>query len=201
MSLDRSEFLRLGAASALAGLVGGSSVAAAAQQPTPAPVPTPQGDDIGYVQWGVTAEMLSVAFWQRALDDGDFSKRAQRRLRTSRDNDADHLKRLLAVLGEDAPADGDFEVVLPDKAFKTRASILAFGKQIEQHVTAVYLDGIARTTDQETRLLLGRLLVADNGHLALLRSLGGEPVADLGLRNPMRVETAGAWIDDYLRTP
>ena len=49
--------------------------------------------------------------------------------------------------------------------------------------------------------LLGRLLIADTGHLALLRTLGGEPVADTGLRASMRVETAGEWIDAYLRTP
>ncbi|MDA0185319.1 ferritin-like domain-containing protein [Solirubrobacter phytolaccae] len=191
----RRDLLRLGAAGAAGALV--VPTVARAQKPAPAP----QGDDIGYVQWGVTAELLSVAFWQRALDDGDFSKRAQRRLREARDNDADHLKRLVAVLGEDAPAEGDFEVVLPDAAFKTRARILAFGKQIEEHVTAVYLDGVARTTDQETRALLGRLLVADTGHLALLRNLAGEPVADTGLRTSMRVETAGTWIDTYLRTP
>ncbi len=191
----RRDLLRLGAAGAAGALV--APAVAAAQTPAP----TPQGDDIGYVQWGVTAELLSVAFWQRALDDGDFSERAQRRLRTARDNDADHLKRLIAVLGDDAPADGDFEIVLPKRAFRTRASILAFGKEIESRVTAVYLDGIARTTDQATRALLGRLLIADVGHLSLLRSLDGEAVADKGLRTPMRVETAGEWIDSYLRIP
>ena len=64
----------------------------------------------------------------------------------------------------------------------------------------VYLDGVARTTDQETRLLLGRLLVSDGQHLTVLRGLAGEPLADAGLRNPLRVETAGEWIDRYLRS-
>lgn len=198
----RRDLLRLGAAGAAGALV--APVVAAAQQPAPTPTPTgpaPQGDDIGYVQWGAMAELLSVAFWRRAIDDGDFSKRAQRRLRAARDNDADHLARLLAVLGDDAPADGDFEVVLPKRAFRTRASILALGKEIETRVTAVYLDGVARAADLQTRALLGRLLVADIGHLALLRSLDGETVADSGLRTPMRVETAGEWIDSYLRIP
>ena len=185
----RRDLLRLGAAGAAAALVA----------PAVARAQAPQGDDVGYVQWGATAEMLSVAFWQRAIDGGGFSPRAQRRLRAARDGDADHLRRLNAVLGEDAPTEDDFEIVLPNRAFRTRAGILAFGKEIEERVTAVYLDGVARTTDQETRALLGRLLVADSGHLALLRSLAGEPVADTGLRTPMRVETAGEWIDTYLR--
>lgn len=196
----RRDLLRLGAAGAAGALV--APAVARAQAPAPTPVaPTPKGDDIGYVQWGVTAELLSIAFWQRALDDGEWSKRAQRRLRAARDNDANHLARLMTVLGEDAPAEGDFEIVLPNAPFKTRARILAFGKEIEERVTAVYLDGIARTQDEATRALLGRLLVADAGHLALLRSLDGEPVADAGLRTPMRVETAGEWIDSYLRVP
>jgi hypothetical protein len=145
--------------------------------------------------------MLSVAFWQRALDDGDFSATAQRRLRAARDADADHLRRLNAVLGEDAPAEDDFTIGLPDSAFLTRARTLGFGKEIEQRVTGVYLDGVARTTDQETRALLGRLLVSDTQHLSLLRSLDNEPVADTGLRTPIRVETAGEWIDRYLVSP
>lgn len=198
----RRDLLRLGAAGAAGALVAPAVARAQQPAPTPAPVaPTPKGDDIGYVQWGATAELLSVAFWQRALDDGDWSARATRRLRTARDNDADHLRRLIAVLGDDAPTEDDFEIVLPNRPFRTRASILAFGKEIEERVTAVYLDGIARTSDEATRALLGRLLVSDVGHLGLLRTLGGEPVADKGLRTSMRVETAGEWIDSYIRTP
>lgn len=187
--LDRGEFLRLGAVTALAGVFGGAASARAQS-------PAPQGDDLGYVQWGATAELLSVAFWERALDEGRFSAKAKRRLTAAREADKEHLERLNAVLGEDAP---EFEIVLPDGAFRTRARILAFGQEIEQRVTGVYLDGVARTTDQETRLLLGRLLVADTQHVSLLRGLANEPLADTGLRTPLRVEPAGEWIDRYLR--
>ncbi len=201
MSLHRSEFLRLGAVGVLAGLVGGSGVAAAQVPPAPDPsVPVPKGDDLGYVQWGAIAEMLSVAFYSRALASGEFSERVERRLRAARDADRNHLAKLNAVLGEDAPSEDDFEVVLPANAFKTKARILNFGLEIEQRVTGVYLDGIARTSDQPTRLLLGRLLIADGQHVTMLRGLAGEPQADGGLRNPVRVERAGAWIDRYLRS-
>ena len=193
----RSEFLRLGAA----GAVAPCSVERAPRlrRPRP-PAPAPKGDDIGYVQWGAIAEMLSVAFWQRALDEGDFSRRVERRIRTVRDVDKDHLARLNAVLGEDAPDPDDFVINLPDSAFRTRARILAFGQEIEHRIVGVYLDGVARTTDQETRLLLGRLLVADGQHLSVLRGLAGEPLADTGLPGPQRVAPAGEWIDRFLQS-
>lgn len=191
--MNRSEFLRLGAAGALAGLAGGGGTAAAAPLP-----PAPKGDDLGYVQWGAMAEMLSVAFWRRALDEGDFSPRVKRRLRALRNADAEHLAKLTAVLGEDAPSEDDFEIALPASAFRTRDRILAFGQDIERRVVGVYLDGVARTSDEPTRLLLGRLLVSDAGHLSVLDGLEGHSIADDGLRNPIRVEQAGAWLDGFI---
>ena len=155
----------------------------------------PQGDDIGYVQWGATAELLSVAFWQRALDDGGFSPRVARRLRAARDADRDHLRQAQRRARRGRAVADDFEIALPARAFRSRERILAFGAEIEQRVVGVYLDGVARTTDQETRLLLGRLLVSDGQHLTVLRGLAGDPLADTGLRNPLRVEPAGEWLD------
>ena len=161
-------------------------------------MPAPKGDDVGYVQWGATAEMLSIAFYTRALDSKQFSDRVERRLRAARQADREHLAKLNAVLGEDAPSEDDFQIELPNRRFRTEARILNFGLEIEQRVTGVYLDGIARTSDQPTRLLLGRLLISDGQHLTMLRGLAGDPQADDGLRNPVRVETAGAWIDRFL---
>lgn len=197
MSLDRSEFLKLGAAGALAAFAGGGAATAAAQGPAPAP----EGDDIGYVQWGATAELLSVAYWRQAIASEHFTDRAKRRLRAARDADAAHLRRLNAVLGEDAPSDDDFEIELPASAFRSRERILAFGQEVEQRVTGVYLDAVNRVVNPETRLLLGRLLIADTQHIALLRTLANEVVLDGGLRSPIRVETAGEWIDRYLVSP
>lgn len=202
MALDRNQFLRLGAVSVLAGVVGRTGVAAA-QDPAPAPAPagpTPQGDDVSYVLWGATAEMVSIAYYTRALADGKFSPRAARRLRAARTADRDHLRRLKAVLGEDAPSEDDLEIVLPDNAFKTRARILDFGIDLERRITGVYLDGVARTTDEGTRLLLGRLLISDGQHLTMLRGLDHRPQSDAGLRAPVRISQASPWLDRFLRS-
>jgi hypothetical protein len=178
------------------GLLGADRASAAAPLP-----PAPQGDDLGYVQWGATAELLSVAFWTQALARGDFSPRVKRRLGAARDADRAHLAKLSSILGAAAPRADDFELALPAKAFKTRDGILALGEEIEQHVVGVYLDGVARAGDQPTRLLLGRLLVSDTQHLTVLRGLDRQSLADDGLRNPLRIDPAGDWLDRYLRSP
>lgn len=198
MALDRNQFLRLGAASVLAGALGRAGVAAA-QEPT-ASGPTPEGEDIAYVQWGATAEMVSIAYYTRALESGAFSKRVERRLHGAREADRKHLAKLNAVLGEDAPTDEDFEITLPASAFRTRARILRLGTDIEQRVTGVYLDGITRSTDEETRLLLGRLLLADSQHLTMLEGLAGRRLNVVGLRNPVRISEASPWLDRFLRS-
>ena len=64
MDVTRGGFLRLGAAgvtTAAGGmLVGGAALAA----PPPA---TPQGDDVGFLTFGVVAERTALAFYKKAL--------------------------------------------------------------------------------------------------------------------------------------
>jgi Ferritin-like domain len=190
--LNRAELLRLGVAGALLGATGAASPARAA-------TPAPTGDDIGFVQWGATAEMVSVAFWDRALAADRLGTRGRRWASAMRVADIQHLAGLSSVLGEEAPSADDFEVVLPEDAFATRAATLALGAEIEESITRAYLAGVAATSDPGTRLLLGKLLVQDVGHLDALGSLSGASSAFAGRRGPLELEQAGAWLDRHLR--
>lgn len=194
--LDRSQFLRLGAAGALATLTGAAVVPAAAAQ---APAPTPQGDDIGFVQWAATAEMVSVAFWDRALAAKRFDAVVTKRMTAMRDADQQHLAALSAVLLDEAPTAEDFRVVLPKKSFATKAGIIALGGEIEESITRAYLAGVAATVDPATGLLLGKLLVQDVQHLDAIRELSGISSAYAGRRGPLEIEQAGRWLDRHLR--
>ncbi len=118
--LDRGQFLRLGAAGAMATLTGAAIAPAAGAQ---APPPTPQNEDIGFVQWAATAELVSVAFWERALAADRFGDVVAKRITAMRDADRQHLEALSAVLADEAPTTEDFTVVLPKKAFATKAGI------------------------------------------------------------------------------
>lgn len=194
--LDRSQFLRLGAAGALATLTGATIAPVATAQ---GPAPTPQGDDIGYVQWAATAELVSVGFWDRALDADRFDDVVAKRMTAMRDADREHLGALTAVLADEAPTTDDFAIVLPRKAFASRDGIIALGSDIEESITRAYLAGVAGTLDPPTRLLLGKLLVQDVQHLDALRELGGTSSAYAGQRGPLELEQAGQWLDRHLR--
>ncbi len=91
--LDRGAFLRRGMAAALAASLTGAARAEAAAI-------TPAGDDVGFLQWGATAELVSLAFYDRALNasrswrSGAFSRAERRRLTLARAGDADHQRRL-----------------------------------------------------------------------------------------------------------
>ena len=194
--IDRSQFLRLGAAGAVAAVAGAVSVPAASAA---GPPPAPAGDDIGFVQWSATAEMVAIACWDRVLTDVALDPLADRWVHALRRADTGHLAALNAVLADEAPTEEDFAIKLPERAFSSQDRALAFAGEIHDNLIRVYLQGVALSADPGTRLLLGQLLVNDTQHLDALRTLRGETGAFAGLRGPLDLEPAGAWLDRYLR--
>ena len=195
--IDRGQFLRLGVAGVVgtvgAGLPAGPAAAAL-------PTPKPQGDDVGYLSFGVVAELASRAWYEQALDAKGFSAGERRRLTRGHAAKADHIKRLNAVLGGDAIQAGDFEATLPATSFATKARALALGERIEELLVGTYLNGAAFARDSATRLMLARMLTYDAQQLAWMRGLGGAPAAS-GLPIPLSLEQAGATLDRLVTTP
>ena len=77
-------------------LVGGTALAA----PPPA---KPQGDDVGFLTFGVVAERTALAFYKKALTTPDlFDAADRRRLTQARDAKREHIQRLNAALGDGA---------------------------------------------------------------------------------------------------
>lgn len=197
MWMDRAAFLKLaGAGLVTAGGCGGLAATAGAVTP-----PAPKEDDIGYVQWGYLAELVSIEFYKRALKDGDFTRVQRRPLDRSLAGDRQHFVRLRRVLGTEAPVLTDYEVVFPDRAFASVERIVREGERIESMIGRVYLNGVTLARDSGTRDLLGRLLVSDTEHLSALRELVGEPAARSGLIASTDLEPAGVFLDRYLRQP
>ena len=81
-SVPRKDFLRLavvGIGTAAAGTLAAPRVASALP-------PTPQGDDFGYVQFGVVAGLVCRDFYHRALAaDGGWTEGERKRLKVARD--------------------------------------------------------------------------------------------------------------------
>jgi hypothetical protein len=179
--MTRAALLRAGAAAGAATLLP-AGVAHAAL-----PAPAPVADDLAFLQFCTIAERAALAYYRRTGD------------RTAARQKTDHVARLTAALGADAPSDDDFTIALPAGAFRTPARTGALGIRIESLLVGVLLSGVTSTADGSTRLLLGRLLANDAQHLAGLRRAAGLPGVQ-GLPVPMELEAAGAELDALLKT-
>jgi len=199
--VDRATFLRRGVAGALAASAAGLPLAARARAATPV---RPAGEDIGFFQWGATAELVSLAFYDRALHASltwgarGFSPAERTRLKLARAGDAEHLRKLRFTLQGDAPKTSDFTFVLPDGAFRNRRSILGFGVQLKELIAGVYLDGVTSATDPGSRALLGRLLAGESQQISALHVLAGAP-ATAGLLRPVFPQQASDALDRYIQ--
>jgi hypothetical protein len=198
MELSRGQFLRLGATgvAAAAGSALGASAAFAA-----APPATPQGDDEGFLAFGVVAERTALAFYKKALTTPKlFSAADRRRLTQARAAKRDHVNRINAVLGADAVGAKDYAVDFPKSAFTTRDKAVALGIELEKLLVGVYVNGAGYTADPGTRLLIARMLTVDGQLLASLRAMIGKEMAD-GLPIPLSTDQAGDALDKLITVP
>ena len=175
-------------------LVGGTALAA----PPPA---QPQGDDVGFLTFGVVAERTALAFYRKALTTPKlFDAADRRRLTQARDAKPEHIQRLNAALGDGAVAAGDYEVVFPKNAFAGRTSAVTLGVGLEKLLVGVYVFGAGASADVGTRLLIGRLLSVDSQILATLYDMKGKaPIG--GLPTPLDTQQAGDVLDKLLTIP
>ena len=192
--VDRGQFLRLGAVGALAAVTGAVAVpAASAAGPAPAPV----DDDLGFVQWAATAELVTVAYWDRALAERGFGEQAQRWMTAMRERRRGPPREARAPCSATARrSDRDFKVVLPKRKLASRAATIAFGEELEEHMLRVLLGAVSQAARSRARgCCSAQILVNDTQHLDSLRQLAGEPSAFAGLRGPLELEPAGDWLD------
>src|SRR4249919_105016 len=124
--LTRARFLRLTAATAIAGAAGPTAARATL------PAPTPQGDDEGYLQFGALTERAALNYYRRAARMAGAWQGGERdSLRAAAARKVVHVQRLTAALGADAPSASDFAIELPRSAFATRAGALTLGRRLE----------------------------------------------------------------------
>jgi hypothetical protein len=195
--MNRRQFVRLGVAGAAA--AGGAGVVAG-RAAGALPVPTPQGDDVGYLAFGAVGELTSLAWYERAAGVRGFSVSERRRLRAGAAAKRAHIARINAALGPDAVAAGDFAARFTARALRSRDRALALGRELEDLLVGVHLNGAAFARDAATRLLLARLLTYDAQQLAWMRALTGG-LAGAGLPSPATLEQAGARLDALVTTP
>jgi len=185
----------------------GAAVGVSAAFALPASAATkiaPAGDDVGFLQWGATAELVSLALYDRALHESrewgarGFDPAERKRLGLIRAGDAAQLKKLRYTLQRDAPKATDFTIELPDSAFRNREGVLDLALRLGRLIAGVYLDGVTYAADTGTRELLGRLLATESQHVSELRVLRGLP-ATSGMPTAVHPAPASARLDSFLR--
>jgi ferritin-like protein len=173
-----------------------AALPAAAAPPAPAPI----DDDFNFLQLGVLAERVSVELYREALESDDWSRAQRAELRTLRRSDARHERQLVEAMGDEAPVEGDFDVVLPRKALRTKGGVLGLARSLERLAVSVYTAAAHDGQDPGTRLLLAKLLAQDVQHLSTLALIrGNSPITALpGAIGPERAAVA---IDRFLVVP
>jgi hypothetical protein len=162
------------------------------------PVPTPIGDDEGYLTFGAIAERAALDYYRRATRmRGGWSSDERDFLARCIPQKIQNVQRLTAPLGADAPSVSDFTIELPGSGFANKASALSLGRRIESLLTGVYVEAVAFTADPASRLLLGRLLSSSSACRTVLTAMGGQ--ASIGLPDPIDLQTAGDELDRVLR--
>lgn len=195
--LTRAAFLR----TAAAGTVGLAAAPTSALAGTPiAPAP----DDLGFLQWGASAELARLVLYDRILHEtlgrgapAGFAPAERAQLKLLRASGAEHLRRLRYSLGTEAPRREDFQIVLPEAAFRGRAAMLALAERFGVLLGGLYLAAAAELSDPGTRSLLAQLLASESQHVAALSALRGVPVT-AALPVAIDLAAAGDALDAFL---
>src|SRR6476620_6455255 len=194
-AVDRRRLLQWAGAAALAAPL--APVAARAAVPKPAP----QSDGAGFLAFLAPAEAVVADLYHGARRlTGRFDATERRRLTRLEVAKREAILRVTGPLGDDAPQAGDFAASFPAGDVATRPRLLALAEKLERLICGVELNGVGYAADPATRILLGRLLVADTQALSTVRAIAGKP-AMTGLLAPVDVEAAGAILDGYLTSP
>ena len=191
-TFGRARFLRAGAVA-----VAGSALIGVPAARAATPTPTPVGDDVAYLQFSATAELVSISLGGEIARNSFFPADERRRIAVLRAAAKEHYARLAAVLGGDAPQYGDFHIALPPGK-RSRAALLGKALDLGGLLAGVYLSGVSDCADPATRGLLGRLLWSESQALSVLRTIAGRPATSAGLPGPVSLDDAGPRLDAYL---
>ena len=184
-----------------AGLGAAATVVAAPLAPAFA-APTPKDDDLGFVGFAATAELVLLALYGRALGTEVLSPTERAHVLHLRRDDRRHYDALVPLLGEAAPVASAYDITFPKGTFDSARAILREAVTLERMLVGTLVTGLAATQDDETRLLLARILESDSVHLSVVRgALRSATAFAPALPSPLSLEESGLKLDAYLSVP
>jgi hypothetical protein len=174
--LSRARFVRrIGGGAVL--LAGGAATGVAAPPASARQAADGPGEgDLATIRLLASSELLTQAFYTRALASRTLSKADAADLAHALDHERDHYTALRQTLGDTAPLADDFEFAFPKDAFTRRGRMLRLGTAIETALAGTYASAAATVGVLELRVLLAQIAVSEAQHVAVLNRLrGGAP--------------------------
>jgi Ferritin-like domain len=188
--VNRRGFL-VGAAGAGAATLGGPWLTAAQAAPE---------EDLAFVNFAASAELLLADFYTKALASRVFPGPGGAALRGGRLSAREHGKALAQLLegaGDVAPVAEDFTFAWPARTFRTSEAAATTGLRVLRAMLGAYQSAIASVTEPTYRVLYAALAASLGQQLATLALLSGRsgiqsfPVA-------MDLEAASTVLEPYL---
>jgi hypothetical protein len=162
--------------------------------------PTPQGDDIAYLQLGAVSELVTLELYRGAARSKALDAREKQTFKRLAGQTAKGWLKLNSLLGEGAISREIFTVEIPAGVLRSRAKTVALAVRFEKLLSGLYLGGVEGTIDPPTRLLIGHHLAMSTRDLAVLQNLGGD-APKLRAPKQLSVEYVGEQFERYLAIP
>lgn len=194
--LSRKQLLRLGVASGGALVLSGSAgtfVQSAAGETVP-------DGDLAYLRLLVAAELLEANFHVRALASHKLKRATAAVVRKMAADDKAHytaLAGLLTAAGQTPATAGDIDFSYPKGSFRSDASIVRLGGEIEELVLGAYLGSIENVQTDGVRLVAGQIAANEAQHLGALAALGGRSVIGRAFAPALAISVVSAALDRF----
>jgi hypothetical protein len=162
--------------------------------------PSPQGDDIAFLQLGAVGELVTLELFRAASHSDALGAKEQHTFGRLADQTSKAWRGFNSLLGEGAISREIFAVHIPASVLQSRAKTIALATRFERLLTGLYLSGVESTVDPPTRLLIGNHLLMSTRDLTALRGMRGAKV-NMRVPKQLSVEYVGEQFDQYLAIP
>ena len=132
--------------------------------------PNPQEDDLGFVGFAATAELVLLALYGRALNTKVLSPAERTHVQHMRGTTASTTTPSCRCSARRRRSRARTTSASPKGTFDSARAILREAVTLERMLVGTLVTGLAATQDDETRLLLARILESDSVHLSAARS-------------------------------
>ena len=157
-------------------------------------------NDLALARLLVGVELLSIDFYLRAMNSGEFRPVGQKYLRTTFVNEVDHYRTVAEILsgaGYTPAAAEDFSFTYPRASYGSRLEIARLGRQLETMFLGSYLGAVAAIQAQPLVQPLARIAASEAQHLSLWGfELGGHPIS-AAFPAPLTIDEVSAVMDEF----